>query len=154
MQQFDPNLAAEDIADNLLYRTGLALSHGQLDDVPDCFILPQSMETLEGVRIVREPEDVRQVFASVRRYFEQNGIKDVARAVVEAEFLSGDVIQSTHASRLLKQDGTTVRAPYPVLSRIKRCDDGQWRIASSTYAIIDSREHNEALLTWHSKDRS
>lgn len=146
------NTEAEGIADDLLYRTGRALVLGDVENVHDCFVLPQVMETLEGARLVREPEDVRRVFEGVRAYFAENNVTDIVRTIVEATFLEPGVIESVHASRLMQPDGQVFRNPYPVYSRLDLCDDGVWRIALSNYAISDSREHSEALLTWRSGD--
>lgn len=152
MDQKTDNLTAEDIADHLLYKTGQALAPGRFHDPTDCFILPNAVETPEGVRILRTPDDVRRVFEGVRAYFESCGVVDLVRTVVEAKFTSEDTIESTHVARLLKSGGQAFRAPYPAYSVLKRCDDGAWRIASTTYAIVDSRKHNEAFLAWRSKD--
>lgn len=145
------NLVAEDIAEDLLYRTGLALVEGQLDGVEDCFLLPHSMETTEGARIIRTPEDVRAVFEEVRSYFAESGVVNIVRTVVEARFVSDTEIETVHVSRLWRNSNERPETTYPVFSVIKLCDDGKWRSAHSNYAITDSRCHGSALLAWRAK---
>ena len=147
------NLAAEDIADDLLYRTGLALVNGQFTGSEDCFVLPQMIETTEGARVLREPGDVVQLFQRVRDFLEKSAVKDVVRTIGDAEYIAEDAIESVHVARLVQADGQHLRAPYPVYSLLKRCADRTWRIAHTSYGIIDSRAHNEALLTWRSTQR-
>ncbi len=144
------DLDAEEIADDLLFRTGKALLQGRFDGIETCFRLPLSIETLEGVRIVRTPSDVRSVFQAVRGYFGANDVTNVARAVLDARYVGKKTIESVHVSRLMLADGQSFRAPYPVFSLIKQCSDASWRIAHCNYAITDSRVHNEALLAWRS----
>ncbi len=151
MEVKNDNLVAEGIAENLLYRTGLALSYGRYDGVEDCFTLPQTLETLEGARIVRTPEDVREVFEAVRTYFREIEVVDVVRTIVESRFASETEIESIHVSSLIKRDASTTTPPYPVFNLLKRCEDGAWRIAHSHYAIPNSRDHNSALLAWRAK---
>ncbi|MEL6516418.1 MAG: hypothetical protein AAFQ39_01795 [Pseudomonadota bacterium] len=147
------NIAAEDISDDLLYRTGLALVNGQFTGIEDCFVLPQMIETTEGARVLRKPDDVLQLFKGVRDFLEKSAVTDVVRTIVEAEYIAEDAIETIHVASLVQADGQPLRAPYPVYSLLKLCEDRKWRIAHTSYGIIDSRAHNEALLTWRSTDR-
>lgn len=136
---------AEEIADDLLYRTGQGLKNGNFEEFYECFEIPQVMETLEGEILMRTEDDVRASFESVRAYFKDNDVKDVVRTVVSAEFLDEETIGATHVSRLMQTGGKLFRNPYPVYSIIKHLDGG-WKIMTNTYAILDGREHNLALL--------
>ncbi len=138
------NLKAEDIAEDLLCATGKALSNGDLDGIGSYFEVPQVMETLAGKRLVETEEDVRQVFEAIIGYFEENGITDVVRTVISSEFLSENVIGSTHVSQLMRSDGSPYHAPYPSYSVLRKTE-GKWRISSSIYAIVDNPEHVAAL---------
>ena len=138
------DLLAEDIAEDLLYRTGKALRGGRFEDVGELFEVPQVMETLAGKRLIETEEDVRQVFASVRDYWAANGITDVARTVISSEFLADDLIGSTHVSQMMRADGSPFRSPYPSYFVLRR-SDGRWRISSSIHAIVDNPEHVAAL---------
>lgn len=138
------DLTAEDIADELLYRTGKPFKSDDYAEVADCFILPQYLETLIGSRLIESKDAVLQVFASVRQYYKENGVCDVVRTVVSAEFFAPDILGSTHVSRLMRANGELFRAPYPVYSIIRRVGE-DWKIASTSYAILDAPEHNRAL---------
>lgn len=138
------DLRAEDIAEDLLYITGQALFGRATQAVEACFDIPQMLETQSGKRLIESAEDIRKVFEDVRAYFSRNGITDIVRTVVSAEFLAPTMIGATHVSQLMLPDGTPFRAPYPTYS-ILRLNCGKWRIASSIYAIIDCPEHASAL---------
>lgn len=142
---------AEDIADDLLFRTGRAFDFDDPVDVSDCFILPQYVETQLGSRLIESEEEVRNSFASVRKYYLDNDVADVVRTVVSAEFLDPDTIGSTHVSRLLRPGGVLFRAPFPTYSIIRRTKKG-WKIASCSYAILDAPDHNRALYPDLTKD--
>ncbi len=143
-QTMTSDLLAEEIAEDLLYKTGKALLDGSIDDVGRYFEVPQIMETLAGKRLVETEDDIRQVLARMLDYFAAHGITDVVRAVISSEFLSPDLIGSTHVSQLMRIDGTPFRAPYPTYSVIRK-SQGRWRISSSIYAIVDSPDHIAAL---------
>ena len=136
---------AEEIAEDLLYRTGKGLQSGDFEEFFKCFEIPQVMETLEGEILMKTKEDVRATYDSVRAYFDDNGVIDIVRTVVSAEFLDDETIGTTHVSRLIKSGGNLFRNPYPVYAIIKHLD-GEWKIVTNTYAILDGREHNLALL--------
>lgn len=139
--------AAEEIADELLFKTGKALISGDFDSFRGCFGLPHLIETEGGRRLLKTEDDLREVFEDVRRYYEADGITDVARTVVEARFLNADTIGSTHVTRLLKPDGPILRNPFPVYSVIRRHGHLDWRIMTSVYAILDCPAHNAALVS-------
>lgn len=139
------DLVAEDIAEELLYRTGRIYLTGNLEHGIDYFEFPHSIETQDGNRVVETVDDFRTVFEAVRRYFKENGITDVVRTVVSAEFIERNLIGSTHVTRLMRED-QLFRAPYPAYSLLRQ-SGGTWRIAHSVFAIVDSPEHNAALLT-------
>ncbi len=144
------DLDAEEIAGDLLARTDRTLIEGRFEGIEDCFFLPLTIETIEGVRIVRTPDDVWSVFQGVRDYFQQNDVTNVARSVLESKYVAEDKIESVHVSKLMRADGTAFRSPFPTFSLLRRAKDGAWRIAHCNYAITDSRSHNQALLTWRS----
>ena len=138
------DLRAEEIAEDLLYRTSKALISNCCDRVGACFEYPQVLETIAGKLLVESEDDIFKMYARVRSYFEANGVRDIVRTVVSAEFLSPTMVGSTHVSQLLLEDGTPFRAPYPSYS-ILRESGGVWRVASTMSAILDAPEHNVAL---------
>ncbi len=136
---------AEDIADDLLYRTGQAMHHGNQQRFSGCFAWPQIVETSDGVRVFETEEEFRTVFAGVKRYYTENNVTDVVRTVVSAEFLGRDTVGAMYVTRLMRPGQALFRDPYPMYSILRR-NAGLWKIVSSAYAILDSNEHNKALM--------
>jgi len=143
--------AAEEIADYLLHRTGRGLMTGEFDVFAACFELPQVLETTEGTRLVKDRDDLRRIFDSMRQFFREREVTDLVRSVVSSRFQGPNKVESIHVSRLLKAGGETYRAPYPVYSVLQRRPDG-WKITFSHYVILDSRTHNGALVGWSLQD--
>ena len=113
---------AEEIADELLHRTGRGLVTGDFEIFRPCFDLPQTMETLEGARVLRHEGDLRQVFESMRGCFKENGVVDLVRSIVSSEFLNADTVGPTHTRQPQAQrgaGGVAVRAGY-MTSRSRR----------------------------------
>ena len=137
------DLTAEDIAEELLYQTGKLLASDDPAGIEACFTLPVYLETQLGNRLIESKKNLWQTHMSVRQYYKDNEISDVVRTVISAEFIDAETVGSTHVSRLMR-DGDLFRAPYPVYSIIRQVE-GEWKIASSAYAILDAPEHNMAL---------
>ena len=114
------DVTADDIAEELLYRTGNTLVAEDLGQVAQCFFVPQYIDTLLGSRLIETYESVVEALESVRQYYRKNGVVDVVRTVVTAEFLDADTIGSTHVSRLIRSEGELFRAPYPAYSILRR----------------------------------
>lgn len=138
------DLLAEDIAEELLYRTGQALAGRNENGATACFAIPFLIDTAYGQRLIETEDAVREIYAHVRTYLAENDVTDVVRTVHSAEFLAPDIIGTIHVSQLMKSDGTAFRRPYPVYSVLHK-SGRVWRIASSTYAILDAPEHNAVL---------
>ena len=139
------NAAAEDVLEDILYRTG----RGVLENDDALFLssiaLPLLQETVDGQRVFTSEAEVRKMLAGVRAYMDENGYVDLVRTVVSAEFLDDNTISGTHVSLLMDKDGNSTRPPYPVHSML-RLTGSEWRLTSSIYAILDAPEHNTALL--------
>lgn len=137
--------AAEEIADLLLFETGIALRDGDFDRFAACFGFPHMIETADTSTVIYAPSELRSVFDNVRRYYCDTRVVDVVRTVVESRFIDCDTIGSTHVACLTYADGTSLRKPYPVYSVIRRHDPLDWKIMSSLYVILDSSTHNDVL---------
>lgn len=135
---------ADEVTNDLLFRTGKMLETGEAQWIEDCFHLPQTVETFVGKRRLFSEACVIDVFESVRKFYETEKVTSIARAVITAERLAPDLIGSIHVAKLLKDGGQTYRAPFPVYSLIRKVHD-RWKIASTLYAILDSSEHNHLL---------
>ena len=135
---------ADEVANDLLFRTGKMLETGEAHWIEDCFHLPQTVETSVGKRRLFSEACVIDVFESVRKFYETEKITSIVRTVTTAERLAPDLIGSVHVAKLLKVGGEPYRAPFPVYSLIRKIHD-RWKIASTLYAILDSSEHNHLL---------
>lgn len=136
---------ADEIAEDLLYRTGKAMSADVFDWVCECFDLPQIVETLDGKSLIETEDDLLRIFRNLRQYYAKHNVTDVARTVVTAEFIDAETIGMTHAAQLMRPGGEVFRAPYPVYSILRKFGE-VWKIAGCSYAILDAPEHNRALI--------
>lgn len=140
----EPQKTAREIAEDLLARTGQGLITGNFKVFGDCFASPTEMETFEGRRVIRSEAELKSSFNDVRAYFSKVGVTEIDRRIVDAEFRNPTSIVSTHQSRLVAVN-ELVQQPFDVLSVIGLID-GVWRIRHSQYAIVDSEDHNAALI--------
>ena len=138
------NLRAEDIAEELLHRTGRVYASKDASLAAGCFLLPQTIETSAGKCLLETEDNVRQVFENVMDYYAKNDVTEIVRTVVKAEFLDDNTVGATHVSRLMLSDGSCFRKPYPTYSILRKTQGG-WKLSSSAYAILDSDAHNDAL---------
>ena len=139
--------AAEEIADELLFKTGKALIARDFGGFSACFGLPHVIDTQDARRVLKDTDDLRRVFDDVVRYYAEQAVVDVARTVIEAKFLDADTIGSTHVARLMQAKGGVLRKPFPVYSILCRQGHLDWKVMSSVYAILDSKEHNAVLMS-------
>lgn len=138
-----PEWQAFDISQDLLDRSGEGYFKDRFDLFATCFIVPHEIETFDGMRRIEDAAELRTLYDNMLRFFSDNGITDLHRRVVAARFLSEDVIQSTHETRLVGRSAT-LRDPYPVMSTLHRTDDG-WKVAKGSYAIPRDPGHQQAF---------
>lgn len=139
------NAEAEAIAEDLLVRTGKAMMDGDADTFLSCFTLPQMMETTTGRHLVTSLAELHCIYRNMVAFLDRSGVMEMHRTIVAAEFRDADMIVSTHVARLISRNGYPRRSPFPVQSVLRRMEQ-HWKIASSIYVILDSDEHNEALM--------
>lgn len=139
------DVAAESVAEEILYLTGKAILENDDSIFLSCVALPLLMETINGQRVFVSSREVKQSIAGVRQYMKDNGFVDFVRTVVSAEFINDSTIGSTHVCQMLHRNGPKERAPFPVYSIFRRYG-ASWKMTSCIYAILDSPEHNTALL--------
>jgi hypothetical protein len=136
--------AAKKISEDLLERTRLGLIEGDFDTFAACFVLPHEVDTIDGRRMIRTPEEFRKMFNNIVRFFEETGVTELSRQCIEASFKDENTIGATHKSRVLKGE-VLVQDPYPAYSILK-CFDGHWKVTFSQYSILDKPAHNKALM--------
>ena len=139
---------AEFIAEELLEITGAALLEDDFDRFSACFELPLRLETIEGVRTVLTHSEFREVFEDVRNHMQDTNVVDFVRTVISAAFTDADTIGSVHVCNEIYEGGVLERPAYPVRSLIRRFG-AHWKIVSCFYVILDSANHNEALVSTH-----
>lgn len=139
------DIAAESVAEEMLYLTGKAIMENDDDIFIACVALPLLMETINGQRVLVSQDEIRQSLAGVRQYMKENDFVDLVRTVVSAEFLDSSTIGSTHVCQMIHRENHSVRSPFPVYSVFRRYGPS-WKLTSCIYAILDSPEHNTALL--------
>lgn len=132
-----------DVSEALLEKTGAALMSGDFETFQACFILPQEMETFEGLQRIETTAQLRKIYDAVRRYHARLAVTYMARNCLEAEYRDDDTVEATHETRLLSGQ-RLIQRPFPVFSVLKRVD-GVWHVASTKYAIVDAPELSQAL---------
>jgi len=136
---------ADEIADDLLFRTGRAVITNDAKSLIACFEFPFIIGTQDGTRMIEAQDGLLQILERLRRYYSDNNVVDVVRTVVSAKFENPNSIGTTSVARLIQPAGKQFRAPYPIYSTLSN-QSGSWKIVSCTYAILDSPDHNKALL--------
>lgn len=135
---------ARAIHDDLLAQTGAALISGDFDLFSACFLLPQTVDTFDGRKLIETIEDMREVFSSVRSYHRKRNVTDIVRRSTEASFRDDETIVAVHTSRLLS-GSQLIGEALSAFSIIKRTSDG-WKVASSQYAVLDDPALSAALI--------
>ncbi|MEX0311353.1 MAG: hypothetical protein AB3N17_14045 [Tateyamaria sp.] len=145
MTTSNPPLTAHDVSEMLLARTGDAMLAGDFQSFMRCFHLPYEVETVDGHRSISTPDALHATFNAVHAYFQKLQVAIMARHCVSASFRADDEVAATHETRLIDCNGIIVQDPYPAFSILKRSDNGEWKILSTSYVIVDSDELNGAL---------
>lgn len=135
---------ARHIAQDILARTGEAISAEDFDLFAVYFALPQELETADGRITVATPQALRQIFDRFQHHLKIKRVTTIERHCISAEFIAPDVIHTTHETRLVT--GTSLaEEPYPVFSKIKKFASG-WKITFSQTAFPESTQLNEMVL--------
>lgn len=135
---------AKSISEMLLERTGQALLTGDFEAMAQCFTLPLVHATLEGVTVLRTREDLEVLFGNVRSHFRRIGMTHMIRFCVAAEYAGPDRVNATHETHLFNRS-VRLAEPFRVMSELVRIG-GEWRIASSNYAVTRDHGYAAALL--------
>ncbi|MBV7409038.1 hypothetical protein KJP29_08595 [Maritimibacter sp. DP1N21-5] len=133
-----------EISETLLERTGDALLSHDFDSFADCFFIPYGIETVNGKRTIGSRENLNLTFDAVHAHLLKQQVTIMARHCVSASFRSPNEVAATHETRLISRD-ILVQDPYPAFSLIKRQPNGVWKVAFTSYVIVDSADLNNAL---------
>lgn len=139
------HVAAWEVAEMLLEKTGTSMWAGDFRTFLSAFALPYIHATEEGVIEICQAADMRAIFECVRGHYEKAGVTRVIRICIAAEYDGPDRINSTHESHMFIGN-QRVRRPFPVLSQLEHSGEFGWRIRSSNYAVAEDRGHANALM--------
>jgi hypothetical protein len=123
----------EAVSQYLLDETGAAYLGGDFDRFAACFHLPQHVATYGGTRELRNPDDLRDLFTSMRAMFALKGATHLDRRCLRAEFDGPDTVRAIHESRLMAGD-KVIETAFPAFSILRRID-GVWKVTFSQYAV-------------------
>lgn len=135
---------ALDVANACLSRTGAAISSGDVQALAECFALPHTLQTFDGVNVLRTVADIERVFDGLRRHLVRKSVTQTIRNCLSAEFDGIDRIKFTHETRFMN-GVQLVQDPFPCLSTLVRLD-GYWLIRDTTYAVVNESNHVDALM--------
>ncbi|WP_417210115.1 hypothetical protein [Antarctobacter sp.] len=137
---------AKKVASSLLDATGRALMSGDFDAFAGCFRLPQSIGTIDGVRLLNTKADLERAFDRVRAHYADIGLAKLDRWIELALFDGPTVIRSCHMTHIRSADGQLLKDPVVTLSQLV-CENDQWRIAGMLYSVPSDSDHGRALLS-------
>lgn len=135
---------AREVSEHLLEATGTALMCGDFDSFQQHFLLPQELQTFEGMRVLKHVDDLKSAFEAVRSFYHRTGVTDIARHCIEAAFKDEQTIEAVHETRLLSGH-VLCKMPFATLSTL-RLVDGHWMVNGTSYAIAEPPGLNSALL--------
>jgi len=137
--------SARELCETLLEESGNAILTGAFDAFAETVWVPFDIETYKGRSRLNTMEDMRALFDHLYAHQKKLRITDMVRNCVEAEFKDSGTLYATYETRLLC-GAALVQAPYPVFC-IYKFNGARWQASSMTFAIDDSDEHNELLLS-------
>ncbi len=127
-----PCSSATEICQFALQVTRQAYADRDAQTFVDRFVVPHSIGTFEGERRVESAADIEAMFHGMCIYFRDNGIVDLRRRVIAADFRRDDLIEATFVSQHVSR-GDLVGQEVVVHTFLKRID-GRWRFGDSRYA--------------------
>ncbi|MEY1554894.1 hypothetical protein AB3Y40_04590 [Yoonia sp. R2331] len=107
------------------------------------FILPQVIDTIDGVRNLQTVADLMHVYDEMCRIIQTKGVIDFKRHTLSAVFEAPDTVRCTSISQHLYQDYRL--SEEMMIHSLLRRRNGRWKIAKSQYVTADSRM-NAALI--------
>ena len=140
-----PFKTAREVSEHVLAQTGAATLAGDFGDFAKWFALPATVETYTGQCELTSIEELRAVFDGVQDHMKANGVTEMVRHCIEAEFKDVHTVLATHETRMVSH-AILIQKPFPALSVLK-FDGVRWRIHRCCYAIEDNIQHNDALLS-------
>ncbi|MGR3368990.1 MAG: hypothetical protein ACU0CC_12715 [Sagittula sp.] len=144
---------AHQIVEDLLERTGSAITDRNFDRFAECVCMPLLVETFEGRLRIDSEASMRDWFNRNVDFYDIIGVTDMQRRCVSASYRSDTMIVSAYESRLVQHGHRLEREPYMVYTEI-RLVAGRWGVWFAQYAIADSDVHNRVLVQASAHERS
>lgn len=120
------------VAEHMLEVTRQAYMDRDFEAYRIRFIFPQVVGTFTGDEIIETESNLRVVFDNFCALLDNQGIVDLHRRTLSAEFETADKIQANYVSQYLRPDLSLTDEVYGLATL--RLVDGLWRIAGSRYA--------------------
>lgn len=136
---------AFDIVNEMLSKTGQAISERNFELFAECIALPSVVETFEGVLHVRNMDMMRRMFDRNVAFYHEARVHRIERNCTTAEYLRPDQIACTYETTVSHSKKAVKRAPYTAYCMLQNFD-GAWLVTHAQYAISDSAEHCNALV--------
>lgn len=138
----DPE-GADVIAECILSATGVAILAGDFDGFARHCDFPLELETFDGSETLRNADALRVRFQAVHKYYANQGVEDLHRSCLSAEFDADQNLHSTHVSHMLVA-GTIDHQSVYGYTRFRNVR-GAWRIFAMQYAVSAEDAMSKAL---------
>lgn len=125
-------IAAKDIYQELLDLIWDAMETQRYDDYQTYFMLPHTIVTSEGTKVLNADADLRKFFDTMCANLSMKGNSQMMRRCIAAEFKDAQTIHGSHETRVVGY-AAQIWGYYPALS-VLRLTKGRWRVASAQYA--------------------
>ncbi len=139
----DLDISPRAIAEHILDETRRGIMEDRFDLFLPCILIPTRIETFEASRDITSVEELLEVFQAARHYYSSLRITHFDRRCIAAEISGPGRISFTYETRLL-EGPRLVQEPYPVFADAV-LDAGKWKVARSSYAIVDQAHHIRVL---------
>lgn len=136
---------ASQVSQHLLDVTGRAFATRDADLFTQWFVYPQKLSTFETTIVVENRAQMARTFHKLCDHFSSQGVTQMVRVCISAEFVAPDRAEATHMTHLMAGH-RRVKPPYPGFSSLGKIN-GVWRILSSQYAVEHNNGHALALTS-------
>lgn len=136
--------SAKATCEPIIEDTGTAVVSGDYETFASHFLLPFTLETMQGVRTCVQEDEFRAIFDAVHAHLTQMRVTLMARNCVAAEYRDSDTIVATHETRLISH-GQLIEDPFPVMSIFVRQEDDSWKSRAASYYVPEGSLYQSAL---------
>ncbi len=124
---------AQAIYQHLLDKIAETYFAGDFDGFARMIHVPHRIEYFAKAVVLKTRDDLRRLFDDICNHNTQNGITNIIRTCLAAQFLSKDEILGMHETRMIMTNQVML-SPYPVKSVLRRID-GAWWVCESDNAL-------------------